>query len=99
MPSNFDAILSNSGSVKKQTPTESKQFIPPDPEPVISDSSESMSPFAGLEEPQPEPTIRLNVDITRELNDKMARVARRYGIPKTELVRRLLEWGMAQGEG
>lgn len=41
-----------------------------------------------------EPTIRLNIDIPVSGNDRLAEKARKLSKPKTELVRRLLEWAL-----
>jgi len=41
-----------------------------------------------------EPTVRLNVDIPISLNDLLGAKARKLRKPKTELVRRLLEWAL-----
>lgn len=51
-------------------------------------------PWADLEPPEREATIRLNVDIPISLNDRLAEKARKLRKPKTELVRRLLEWAL-----
>jgi hypothetical protein len=51
-------------------------------------------PWADLEPPEREATIRLNVDIPVGLNDRLAEKARKLRKPKTELVRRLLEWAL-----
>lgn len=52
------------------------------------------NPWADLKANEREPTIRLNVDIPLSLNDKLAEKARQLRKPKTELVRRLLEWAL-----
>ena len=57
-------------------------------------SSEKPDPWANLEAPEREATIRLNVDIPVGLNDRLAEKARKLRKPKTELVRRLLEWAL-----
>lgn len=51
-----------------------------------------------FEVPELEPTVRLNADISIELNDALAQKAHKYRIPKTELVRRLLRWGLDEME-
>lgn len=52
------------------------------------------SPWSQFEPQEKEPTVRLNVDISISMNDRLAEKARQYRIPKTELVRRLLEWSL-----
>ena len=54
----------------------------------------SASPWGDLEADEKEPTVRLNVDIPISLNDLLAEKARKLRKPKTELVRRLLEWAL-----
>lgn len=56
------------------------------------------APWSGIEATEREPTIRLNVDIPLSLNDKLAEKARRLRKPKTELVRRLLEWALDESD-
>lgn len=51
-------------------------------------------PWEGLKPPEKEPTIRLNVDIPISLNDKLTQKAQQVRKPKTELVRKLLEWAL-----
>lgn len=63
-------------------------------EPSKTKSSEKADPWADLETPEREATIRLNVDIPIALNDRLAEKARKLRKPKTELVRRLLEWAL-----
>jgi len=65
------------------------------PEPAITNNpTPKPTPWSDLEATEREPTIRLNVDIPLSLNDKLAEKARRLRKPKTELVRRLLEWAL-----
>lgn len=52
------------------------------------------TPWGDLQPEAKEPTVRLNVDIPISLNDKLAEKARELRKPKTELVRRLLEWAL-----
>jgi hypothetical protein len=52
------------------------------------------SPWGDIEAPEKEATIRLNVDIPISLNDRLGAKARQMRKPKTELVRRLLEWAL-----
>jgi len=47
-----------------------------------------------LEPQEKEATVRLNVDIPISLNDKLAEKARKLRQPKTELVRKLIEWAI-----
>jgi hypothetical protein len=54
----------------------------------------SSTPWADLEPVAKEATVRLNVDIPISLNDLLAAKARKLRKPKTELVRRLLEWAL-----
>lgn len=97
MSSNFDEIFQSAESAKKQpTPkkmseSKPKQFKAQKPSPPAT-----ASPWAEFEEPELEPTTRLNVDIKLSLNDALAEKARKYRIPKTELVRKLLEWALEQ---
>lgn len=98
MSSNFDEIFQSVESAKKQ-PSKEKM---PDSKPTQSKTQKpssqptTASPWAEFEEPELEPTTRLNVDIKLSLNDALAEKARKYRIPKTELVRRLLEWALEQ---
>ena len=65
----------------------------PSAEPAKIDNP-TQNPWAELKADEREPTIRLNVDIPLSLNDKLAEKARKLRKPKTELVRRLLEWAL-----
>ena len=47
-----------------------------------------------LEPAEKEATVRLNVDIPISLNDKLAEKARKLRQPKTELIRKLIEWAL-----
>ncbi len=68
---------------------------PASPEPAGTDNpTPNTNPWADLKANEREPTIRLNVDIPLSLNDKLAEKARQLRKPKTELVRRLLEWAL-----
>jgi hypothetical protein len=40
--------------------------------------------------------IRLNVDISNSLNERLSAKAKKLGQPKTELVRRLIEWALEE---
>jgi hypothetical protein len=79
---------------------ESAVPTPPPPEspklePTGTDNpTPKVTPWSDMEATEREPTIRLNVDIPLSLNDKLAEKARRLRKPKTELVRRLLEWAL-----
>lgn len=64
------------------------------PEPEAKESSLMGSPWADLEPEAREASVRLNVDIPVSLNDKLAAKARQLRKPKTELVRRLLDWAL-----
>lgn len=56
------------------------------------------TPWGDLEPEAKEATVRLNVDIPISLNDRLAEKARQLRKPKTELVRRLLEWALDDSE-
>jgi hypothetical protein len=56
--------------------------------------TKAMDFWNDLEPEAKEATVRLNVDIPISLNDKLAEKARRLRQPKTELVRKLIEWAM-----
>lgn len=77
---------------------ESATPTPPEPAsselPKTNNESAKPTPWSDIEATEREPTIRLNVDIPLSLNDKLAEKARRLRKPKTELVRRLLEWAL-----
>jgi len=77
---------------------ESADPTPPEPtraEPAVTDNpTPKPTPWSNMEATEREPTIRLNVDIPLSLNDKLAEKARKLRKPKTELVRRLLEWAL-----
>ena len=88
----FDDIF---GAAKQSQPTQ-----PPADEPKAQSSkptqksASAKSPWAQFKPQEKEPTVRLNVDIPISMNDRLADKARQYRIPKTELVRRLLEWSL-----
>lgn len=56
--------------------------------------TKAMDFWNDLEPEAKEATVRLNVDIPISLNDKLAGKARKLRQPKTELVRKLIEWAM-----
>jgi hypothetical protein len=56
--------------------------------------TKAMDFWNDLEPEAKEATVRLNVDIPISLNDKLAEKARKLRQPKTELVRKLIEWAM-----
>ncbi|MBD1911281.1 hypothetical protein [Leptolyngbya sp. FACHB-8] len=105
--SNFDEILNlASGGNPTQPDVEAE---PPAPPPKRSPSkplqqqagkvkqqrtARPADPWGDLQPPEKEPTIRLNVDIPISLNDKLTRKAQQVRKPKTELVRKLLEWAL-----
>lgn len=83
-------------SAAKQPTTEDEPTVtPPAPTPQTPPASlPSSTPWADLEPVAKEATVRLNVDIPISLNDLLAAKARKLRKPKTELVRRLLEWAL-----
>ena len=83
-------------SAAKQPTTEDEPTIEnPAPEATTPPTAlPSSTPWADLEPTAKEPTVRLNVDIPISLNDLLAAKARKLRKPKTELVRRLLEWAL-----
>lgn len=66
---------------------------PRQPKPAVK-----ATPWGDLEPEAKEATVRLNVDIPISLNDRLAEKARQLRKPKTELVRRLLEWALNDSE-
>ena len=86
----FDDILGAAGKEagNDQVKTEVK------PKKPQAQPKQPSGPWENLEPPKREPTIRLNVDIPISLNDKLTNKARTLRKPKTELVRRLLEWAL-----
>jgi hypothetical protein len=74
-------------TVATPPPTAKAPTLQPQPQP-------SDAPWTDMEPEAKEPTVRLNVDIPISLNDLLAAKARRLRKPKTELVRRLLEWAL-----
>lgn len=83
---------------EQPTPTPNTQHPTgeqPKPEPKQLPKS---SPWGGIEAPEREATIRLNVDIPVSLNDQLAAKARQLRKPKTELVRILLAWALTQDD-
>lgn len=54
------------------------------------------TPWSDLTPEEKEATVRLNVDIPVSLNDLLAEKARKLRKPKTELVRRLLQWALTE---
>lgn len=67
---------------------------PPKAENPVSSKPSMSNPWESIEVTQKSATVRLNVDIPVELNDLLAEKARQLRKPKTELVRRLLEWAL-----
>jgi hypothetical protein len=67
-----------------------KEPKPQEPKP----QTKAMDFWNDLEPEAKEATVRLNVDIPISLNDKLAGKARKLRQPKTELVRKLIEWAM-----
>ena len=99
MSSNFDEILGAAGGAGGKKRKQPQQRSPAEdvatPKPTAK-AKPASSPFAGLEPAAREPTVRLNVDVKESLNDALAAKAKQYRIPKTELVRRILEWAIEQ---
>lgn len=105
---NFDDILNLAkGGPPTQPDVEAEPPPPPLPKRSPSKPSQQQSPkvkqqraarpadpWEGLKPPEKEPTIRLNVDIPISLNDKLTQKAQQVRKPKTELVRKLLEWAL-----
>ena len=84
-------------SAAKQQPTEEETAVaspPPTAKAPAPQPQPSPTPWTDMEPEAKEPTIRLNVDIPISLNDLLTAKARRLRKPKTELVRRLLEWAL-----
>ncbi|MGB3309539.1 MAG: hypothetical protein WA939_11360 [Nodosilinea sp.] len=85
-------------SAAKQQPTDEEtttvETSPPTSKTQTPQPQPSGSPWTDLEPAAKEPTVRLNVDIPISLNDLLATKARKLRKPKTELVRRLLEWAL-----
>jgi len=88
----WDDIFS---AAKQPTTEEEPTIASPAPEAKTPPAAlPSSAPWADLEPAAKEPTVRLNVDIPISLNDLLAAKARKLRKPKTELVRRLLEWAL-----
>ena len=84
-------------SAAKQQPTEEETAVatpPPTPKTPTPTPQPSAAPWTDMEPEAKEPTVRLNVDIPISLNDLLSAKARKLRKPKTELVRRLLEWAL-----
>jgi hypothetical protein len=82
-------------SAAKQQPTEEERAVAtPQPTPKTPTPQHSAAPWTDMEPEAKEPTVRLNVDIPMSLNDLLSAKARKLRKPKTELVRRLLEWAL-----
>lgn len=84
-------------SAAKHQPAEEEATVaspPPTAKVPIPQPQSSSAPWTDMEPAAKEPTVRLNVDIPISLNDLLAEKARRLRKPKTELVRRLLEWAL-----
>ena len=84
-------------SAAKKQPTEEETTVAAPPLTVKAPTLQlqpSDAPWTDMEPEAKEPTVRLNVDIPISLNDLLAAKARRLRKPKTELVRRLLEWAL-----
>jgi len=64
-------------------PQTTPQELPPKPD-----------PWAEMQPEEKAATIRLNVDIPVDLNDKLAERARTLRTSKSDLVRKLLEWAL-----
>ena len=82
-------------SAAKQQPAEEKATVAsPPPTAQAPAPQPSAAPWTDMEPEAKEPTVRLNVDIPISLNDLLGAKARKLRKPKTELVRRLLEWAL-----
>ena len=81
----------------KKQPTKEEPTVatpPPKAKAPTPKPQPSAAPWTDMEPEAKEPTVRLNVDIPVSLNDLLATKARELRKPKTELVRRLLEWAL-----
>lgn len=85
-------VFGESAAPTPPTPTSPE---PAGTEPAGTDNpTPNSNPWADLKANEREASVRLNVDIPLSLNDKLAEKARQLRKPKTELVRRLLEWAL-----
>lgn len=86
------------GEVTNTPPTPTSPE-PAGTEPAGTDNpTPNTNPWADLKANEREASVRLNVDIPLSLNDKLAEKARKLRKPKTELVRRLLEWALDESD-
>lgn len=91
----FDEILGLAKPGKTPKPKTEKPPAVTQPE-SQGRSPKQDAPWSDIEPPNKEPSVRLNVDIPISLNDALAAKARQLRKPKTELVRKLLEWALTQ---
>lgn len=97
MAEKWDDIFSAAQGSPSPSPEPEAPAAPPEAKPKKQRGSKvepKTTPWADLEPDAKEATVRLNVDIPISLNDQLAEKARRLRKPKTELVRRLLEWAL-----
>jgi hypothetical protein len=87
MAEKWDDIFS-AASGKGDKPPKQDEAKPEQP------TGKAAGPWDDLQPPEKEPTVRLNVDISVRLNDALTTKARQLRKPKTEVVRKLLEWAL-----
>lgn len=90
----FSAAQGNSGPPPEEIEPPKAQPKAKPKQPRQPKAAPKGTPWADLEPAAKEATVRLNVDIPISLNDQLAAKARQLRKPKTELVRRLLEWAL-----
>ncbi|NEQ29613.1 MAG: hypothetical protein F6K04_01220 [Leptolyngbya sp. SIO4C5] len=90
----FSAAQGKAEPSSEPDPPAKPKATPKSKPPRAARPAAKASPWADLEPEGKEPTVRLNVDISLSLNDRLAEKARKLRKPKSELVRRLLEWAL-----
>jgi hypothetical protein len=92
--SRFDDIFSAASelNVEDEPTAKTKPTKPPTKKSQAKPNAKAQEFWSDFE--HKEDRIRLNVDISNALNDRLSAKAKKLGQPKTELVRRLIEWAL-----
>lgn len=92
--SRFDDIFSAASNVTVKDEPQQKIKPAKSPTKVPQSKADPRAKDFWLDLEDKEDRIRLNVDISNALNDKLSAKAKRLGQSKSVLVRRLIEWAL-----
>ena len=93
--SRFDDIFSAASNlIVKDEPQPASKPSSKSPTKVSQSKSDPKAKDFWLDLEDKEDRIRLNVDISNALNDKLSERAKKLGQSKSVLVRRLIEWAL-----